>query len=853
MVGAMLCTLPTATLQAGRLTQTWNDGWRFSPCPGDTVAVQLPHTWNLDAYSTAHYYRGDAWYLKSFRMDSAQVAGRQLYLKFDAANSLADVYLNGTRLTTHSGGYTAFIVDITPYLRPGVENLLRVRVNNENKDIPPLAGDFTIFGGIYRDVWLISTSRQHLHLTDAASPGIYIDTPAIDSTQAQVRIRGAVKNDGPRAMKGKLRISLCDATGKVVAKAEERLHIPTGADSIAFSRTFRVERPHLWSPADPYLYKVRVSLTDADGKTEDDAVSLPCGLRWMSADATQGFLLNGKPLKLIGVSCHQDQYPMGIALTDEMHRRDMRLIKEMGANFVRLAHYPQDEAVLRACDELGLLVWEEVPVVNRVELNDTFRANSQSALREMIRQHYNHPSIAFWGFMNEVLMQLPQGVKGSKAVEYHEQLINQARLLHETLKAEDHYRLSTMACAESQLYNRLGLTNLTDVVGWNLYMGWYGNRFDDFEKFVDEEHRKYPVRPLIISEFGAGSDRRLQSLHPERFDFSMQWQQAYLEHYLPVILQRPFLIGAAVWNFIDFSSASRQESMPHINNKGLVDNQRHPKDVYYYLQALLRADRPVLHIAVSDWPVRTLVTDGSPVPQPIKVYTNLPDVALALDGHSLGHLRPEGCHAEWNAPLHAGRNELKVTGTYQGQSVEQTTYIEVVYVPEHITPANVRGLELAVNVGSNCYFTDPASQLCWLPDRPYTPGSWGYTGGEPLTRSGHIGTTPQIIGTANDPLLQTARDGIRQYRFDLPNGSYELELLFADISATKTDNPNTLNVGVNDEPWLLHFCPATEAGRHTLVARKRMVEVTDGKLEVSFEATTGQTYLNTIKVLRIDP
>lgn len=385
---------------------------------------------------------------------------------------------------------------------------------------------------------------------------------------------------------------------------------------------------------------------------------------------------------------------------------------------------------------------------------------------------------------------------------------------------------------------------------------------------MDEEHRKYPHSPLIISEFGAGSDPRLQSLEPQIFDFSMQWQQLYLEYYLPAIMRRPFIVGATEWNFIDFSSANRQEATPHINNKGLMYNDRRPKDVFYYFQAFLRKDIPVLHIAVDDWKHRTVVSDGEAVEHPVKVYSNLDKVELSVNGKKLSVQDIENCHAGWRVPLVVGRNTLVASGIYQGKKVEQVSDIFVKMQPRYIAAAGSGQLELAVNVGSNCFFTDDKSDLCWLPDQAYTPGSWGYIGGEIFRRSpGRIGTTAEVKDTRNVPLLQTKRKGIKAYRFDLPDGDYEVELLFADLNARSErvtydlgavatlDNADfrgsVFNVSVNGRPWLSHFSPAIEVGGNRCISKKLRIAVTGGNLTVDFEAVKGMTFLNGIKILRI--
>lgn len=867
-----------AIAYSGRTIQSFNDGWYYSEIDETDLSkvskpevewqsVHLPHTWNLDAYSTRNYRRASSWYMKDFYVDGSHLGDTRYVLRFDAVNSLAEVYVNDELTYTHKGGYTAFNVDITDRIKANCPNRLMVHVNNRNRDIPPLSGDFTIFGGIYRNVWLITARNQHITLDDNASEGIYADVVSINEDSAEIIVRGSIDNQDRKPSELKLNVSISDADGKIKATTGRNIVI-NGGKSFSFNEKLHINSPKLWHPDHPHLYDVKVTVCNRKDMTIRDMVQIPLGLRWFEVDSDNGFMINGKPLKLIGACRHQDQEPMGIAIPDEVHRRDMRMLKEMGANFVRLAHYPQDDAVLRACDQLGLLVWEEIPVVDIISQNDDFRTNAETALREMIRQHYNHPSIIMWGYMNEAVIQLPHRVKKQQLNGFYESTLSLARHLEETLKKEDPGRLSTMAFHGNQIYNKIGLSNITDICGWNLYQGWYGEDFGAFDKFVDEEHRKYPSRPLFISEFGAGSDSRIQSLEPHIFDFSTQWQQMFLEHYLPAIMKRPFIIGATEWNFIDFSSASRQESMPHVNNKGLLYNDRKPKDVYYYFQAFLRHDIPVMHIAVNDWKERTVVSDGEDVIHPVKVYSNLENVTLSVNGNTIGNRCMENFNAIWDVPLTKGKNRIEATGIYQGKEITETSCVFVDMKPRHIPSESHSKLEIAVNVGGNCFFTDDKSGLCWLPDQAYTEGSWGYVGGDVFrSSSGRIGTTAEIRDTRNTPLMQTKRKEIESYRFDLPNGIYEVELLFADLMAPtgrvaydigakmeSTDSDyrgNIFNISVNGERWLDKFSPAMEAGGNRHISKKRRFTVTDKKLTVDFIPIKGITFLNAVKITGI--
>ncbi|GHV40163.1 hypothetical protein FACS1894179_06240 [Bacteroidia bacterium] len=738
-----------------------------------------------------------------------------------------------------------------------------VKVDNRNENIPPLSGDFTLFGGIYRNVWLITVGKQHFSPDDYASKGIYINTD-VSTEKAVIQVNGTITLLSGEE-KINIRSRILDKKGTVVSENLQTIKKAEGNILPFLLKESTITNPHLWSPGDPYLYTMEAMLEDSKTGLLKDKLIVPFGLRWFSVDAQEGFRLNGKSLKLMGVCRHQDQPPLGIAVSNDIHRRDMQLIKDMGANFVRLAHYQHDDAVLEACDRLGLLVWEEIPVVDIISTSADFSDNAKSALREMIRQHYNHPSVVMWGYMNEAVIQVQYRVKKEGRDDVYQKTVALAKDLEKILKEEDPSRLSVMAYHGNQIYNEIGLTGITDISGWNLYQGWYENDFKAFDRFVDEENRKYPERSLIISKFGAGSDKRIQSLNPQVFDFSMQWQQLYLEHYLPAIMKRPFIIGASEWNFIDFSSASRQESMPHINNKGLVYADRTPKDVYYYFQSFLRKDIPVLHIAANDWKKRVLISDSEAVVQSIKVYTNLNKATLTVNGQELGPQEINNCNAVWQVSLEEGKNLLRVRGTYNGKIIEDYADIEVVFQPAQLTKRNTENLDLGINAGSNCFFTDDKSGFCWLPDKEYTAGSWGYTGGDIFRKNPlRIGTTSDIKGTYNTPLFQTKRENPEAYRFDLPNGIYELTLSFADLYNAPSQEAydlsgqteekqvhNQFNIYINDKIVNKDFSPFAECGNNSAISKTYMVEVTDGSIIIRFEKLKGNSFINALKIRKL--
>ncbi len=868
LISAIVALLVATMVQAQTEKMSINDSWRFHL--GDVAAagtvgfqdndwehINLPHTWNIDAYTVRNYHQGIGWYRKVLQVPQ-RWQGKRIYLYFESAGKAATPYINGRELSEHQGGYTAFCYDITDYLNATGDNILAVKVDNARPEIIPNSADFTFFGGINRDVWLMASDPIHFDLTNMASDGVFVSTPQVSEAQATVSIRGTLKNETSAKQNLELEYALYSPAGALVQSLTQRIQVKAGEDFQFQALTKPVLNPQLWTPETPNLYTMKTTLKDRKSGRVLDERTVNTAFRWFSFDAAKGFYLNGKAYKLRGMCRHQDQYPVGSALSDEMHRRDMLLMKAMGTNFIRISHYPQDEAILEMCDKLGMLVWEEVPTVNSVPDLPHHNEYAENNLREMIRQHYNHPSVILWGYMNEILL-LDGYSRGSEAEKKanHDRIIALAKSMEEIVDTEDPTRLSTMAFNGTDAYNQIGISEITDVVGWNIYNGWYGESFDDFDTWMSDQHRDHPTHPMIVSEYGAGSDKRLHSLAPIRFDFSSEYQQLYIEHYVPAIEKAPYIMGGTYWNFIDFSSASRAESTPRINNKGITYNNRTPKDVYYYFQAYWRNDIPVLHIASRDWNIRAGIQQGNQaMTQPVKIYTNLPSVELFMDGKSLGTQRAEDHIAIFQVPFQAGEPLLIARGTWQGRQIEDALRIQFTAVPAKITAQNVDGLELGVNVGSNCFFTSDVSGFTWVPDQPYTEGSWGYLGGTEKTSTG------EINATHDGPLYQSQRSGIEGYRFDVPKGTYEVELHFAEFGgggrasayllgadSGAGNTPTTFSVSINGQTFDT-LSPSAQSGPSTAMVRKYIVKNDTDHIEVCFDTLHGEAYLSGIKIYK---
>ena len=550
------------SLSAQREMKTINDGWEFrKPADTEWTSVNIPHTFNLDAYRQPNYYQGKGLYRRVLTLPEVD-PHRRYYLKIDAASKAAEVTVNGKSAGSHAGGYTAFVVDVTDYIQK--ENIIEITVDNGRKDITPISADFTFWGGIYRDVWLVSTPEQHFRMDNMGSDGVFVSTPEVNGQRGKIQVKGEVTNDAETAVTLEVQNQIYSPQGDLLQTRKQKVKLKAGETREFGYVSDVIANPDLWSPETPSLYKVKTQLLNPKTNEVIDEKTNKVGFRWFAFDGNKGFSLNGKPYKLRGVNRHQDQAPVGVALDDEAHRRDIRLIKELGCNFIRISHYPQDDAIVEMCDELGLLAWEEIPIINIVPDTPGYADNCELNLREMIRQHYNHPSIIAWGYMNEILLTVPP-VDSPEWQPCKERTVALAQRLEAALKEEDSSRVSVMAFNMTNLYNEIGL-DLEDVVGWNLYQGWYVDKLEDFNKWCEDQHRRYPHHPMIISEWGAGSDRRLHTTEGRAFDFSMEYQQTYVEHYLPFIEEKEWISGCTYWNFIDFNVAARQESMPRVNN-----------------------------------------------------------------------------------------------------------------------------------------------------------------------------------------------------------------------------------------------------------------------------------------------
>lgn len=840
-----LCQAFAATAVPTRFERSINDRWTFHK-EGDnnTETVNIPHTWNAaDCMDDENgFWRGAAWYERDIVIND-DLSGKNLYIRFEGAYQEVELYVNGSLAGSHEGGFTAFTFDITDLVRKGT-NEFRIRVDNShNEGIPPMRADFTFFGGIYRDINLLLVPRTHISLSHYSSNGVYISTPEVSPGSATLSIATHITNP----VKGlTIEHDIIAPDGTRAAVSTSRIRKAPAPGEFIDTRNIKIASPVLWDVDSPLLYTAVTRLRDAKGAIIDEQRDI-FGIRSFRFDTEEGFFLNGRHLKLMGTNRHQDYRNLGNALPDEMHLRDVRLLKEMGGNFLRIAHYPQDPLVPSECDRLGLAACVEIPIVNRIGSADDFTDNCINMALEMVYQNFNHPCMMIWAYMNEVIIDRPWGQWKMSKEDYFAKLRACASGIDAAIRQADPLRPTMIPCHnDPELYRSSGITDIPDILSFNLYCGWYTEGFDTFGPTLDRIHAMFPNKVLILSEYGADADSRLHSFAPECFDYTCEYGMLFHKAHIPVIKAKKFLAGSNVWNINDFHSESRGFAVPHVNLKGLTTLDRVPKDTYWLYKATLSTE-PFVRISGHDWIVRGGQASGEVCRMPVEVYSNAASVELFHEGKSLGTSEvKDGC-ALFEVPFHGGWNALE---TKASNGVSDLLRVDFRLIPEDLSQFT----EINVMLGSARYFEDRPSSQAWIPEQEYRPGSWGYVGGQPMRPKYKNGTRPafeaNILGTTLDPLFQTQRGGLEAFKADVPDGKYYVYLYFAELIAHASER--IFDVSLNGLTVLKDFDIAAEYGKNTAVIRKFEVDVTGGEgLSVSFASVKGLPVLNAIRISRM--
>ena len=676
MVPTILICL-SGTLSAQRQSILLDADWRFirrdvgpeAVVDSKWQTVTLPHTWNnLDGQNgTAAdpglvdgYYRGAGWYERQFQLPS-ESAGRRVFVRFEAVSIVSDVYVNDRHVGQHRGAFGAFCYELTPFLRPDVVNVIRVRADNSHfQDVAPLSADFTMCGGIYRPTSLIVTDAVCISPLDHASGGVYLTLRQLADDAAMVGVRTLVSNGLDAPAHVQVEAEIADAGGQIVATG--RLEVPVAAGQTAtVDQPVRIAQPHRWQGRkDPYLYTATVRLY-RDGRVVD-SVRQPLGLRTIEIAPDRGVLLNGVPYAVHGVNRHQDRLNQGWALTPQNHEEDFRQILDLGCTAVRLAHYQQSNVVHDLCDRNGLLLWQEIPLVNSISGLPEFAENAKQQLTEMILQGYNHPSLCFWGMFNELNATWAEPLGPPP-----DRLIAELRDLAHKLDP----RRPTVAA--SWMREPSPLHALPDQIAFNVYPGWYWGTPDAYEHLFTDLSAMMGGRRVGISEYGAGASilhhqegplatpkNTNTHFHPE------EWQAIVHERAWTCAQGNPHLWGTFVWVMFDFASDKRDEGdTPGRNDKGLVTADRQVrKDAFYFYQANW-TEKPMVHLASRRLTPRHLATTE------VKVYSNCADVELIVNGTSLGIVHPDTIKiARWpKVGLAPGVNKIEAVGRRDAKEV----------------------------------------------------------------------------------------------------------------------------------------------------------------------------------------
>ena len=612
-----------------RYITNFNSDWEFSLHSDDNwEKVTLPHTWNnLDGQDGGNdYYRGKCTYRKTIHKKDLPL-GEEHYLEINGANLSSVVYLNGEKLKSHDGGYSTYRVRLKD-LRD--ENILEVTVDNSPSDrVYPQTADFTFYGGLYRDVRLISLPSSHFSLENLGTPGIKA-TPDVKGTlDVEVEVDGDYDS---------ILYTLLDREGKVVTEENSR----------ETKVTLSVSSPHLWNGRkDPYLYYIKAELLK--GEERLDEVGSEIGFRSFRIDPERGFILNGEEYPLRGVSRHQDRKDKGNAISKEDHEEDMALIMEVGANTIRLAHYQHDQYFYHLCDKNGIVVWAEIPYISQHMSQG--RENTISQMKELITQNYNHPSIVVWGLSNEITMGDP---KDPDMLENH-------RILNDLCHTMDKTRLTTSAmltvCGIDE-----EIVHISDVVSYNHYFGWYGGEVSMNGPWFDAFHKKYPNKPIGCSEYGCEA-LNWHTSRPMQGDYTEEYQAYYHEEMIKQFFSRKYLWATHVWNMFDFGADARAEGGENgQNHKGLVTiDRKYKKDAFYAYKAWLSEEK-FIHIASKRYVDRTEDITN------VTVYSNLPEITLFLNGEKYETKTAEDHFFKFQVP-NKGRTIIEaVYGDYRDKS-----------------------------------------------------------------------------------------------------------------------------------------------------------------------------------------
>ena len=690
-------------------------GWQFRREPMDGIweiwrseendlwqPAALPHCFNAtdSCDPDQPYYRGPGWYRTRLALENPFADGRTI-LHFQGAGQTTTLWVGSTLIGTHKGGYDEFVFDITDAVqrlstadaKGGVPVAVLCDNSPDLDRVPSDLSDFCLYGGLYRHVNLV-------YLPAVALDAVHVLPAVAADGSAQVSVKARLFNPNSRNLACTVSVEVFDTAGHSIHSATQTIPIWTGFSELA---THRILAPELWSPESPRLYRCRVTLTTPAGQTSLDE---RFGIRQTEFVEHGPFKLNGKRVLLRGTQRHADHAGVAAAMSDNQVREEMRLIREMGANFIRLAHYQQDRLVLDLCDELGLMVWEEVPWCRAGVGSEAFQKNAKDMLAHMIGQHYNHPSIILWGLGNE----------DDWPDEYPS--VDQAAIrgfmteLRDLAHSLDNSRLTSFRRCDFA-------RDIPDVYSPSIWAGWYSGNYREYEQSLLTQRER--VKRFIHIEWGADSQAGRHSEDPEavlskvatgqgtaevglaylktggavRVSKDGDWSETYacnlFDWHLKTQEKLDWLTGSAQWIFKDFVSPLRDDNcIPRVNQKGVVERDLTKKESYYVFQSYW-TEKPMAHIYGHTWPVRW-GKEGEA--RDVHVYSNCERAELFLNGKSLGTMQRESQNfpaagLRWKVVFAGGPNRLHVIATKGNVTV--TDEIELTYQTERWgKPAELR-------------------------------------------------------------------------------------------------------------------------------------------------------------------
>jgi beta-galactosidase len=865
-----------------RITRPLMSGWRFvlddqltddsalTATGSRWASVTLPHTWNAHDAATTHatvpYKRGIGWYRLEFE---APRDGARTWLEFGAASIVADVWLNGVKLGEHKGAFTVFRFDVTDRLRPSGKNVLLVKVDNrapETKDDPtaiiPLQGDFNMSGGLYRHVSLISTADPvHFDLGDLGGPGVYATTTSISGDHASVRVLARLKSDAAQDGAYVVRASLLDAGGRIARSAEETVSLRAG-QSAAIAQDLEVDKVRLWQGVDdPYQYKLVLELRRTSGEPIDQ-VAQRFGIRQMRFDPDHGFFLNGKHVRLHGVAMHQDLLGKGWAISDRDIDHSLAMIQEIGANTVRFGHYPFPAHALDRADELGLVVWAEVPlgigvtVEPAIKLGEklacpteaatpALRANAEQQLRELIRQDYNHAAVGMWSIGNEVTF-----LAQSCPPPPYDNVTPVLRELQAVARQEDPGRVTTLADFTSKAIPPLqgeyiAVGGISDIWAINQYYLWYGGPVVGLGRQLDALHARYPDQPIGMSEYGAGAALSHHTDNPlggpaentntgQPVVYQPEEYAGYVHEQNDAMLSsRDYVWGTYVWNMFDFGSGLRKEGdVQGVNTKGLVtfDHETRKEPFYFYKANWSRA--PVTHIVGRRYTNRAYSITN------VKVYSNADSIQLSVNGRPVGTMTQAQCQGRTcvfeNVKLRRGNNEVVATGDHGGAQVRD----QVAWSLDH-DDINIAAGQLTTG------FRSQSGQL-FGSDNFFIGGAGDWLVGKSTK---DVKDRTAVRGARDPQLFANYRRGTFRYEIPVSDGTYEVTLGLLEPDRTTEVGTRTFDVVANGQPRITKLDVLNEAGAYRTVIYKRFpVVVSGGLLTLDFRPTRGEAVVSNIAI-----